>query len=101
MTIDEGVVGNVGVATEISDISIQSGDRAYFRFLVAIFVSGCRSTSDSVGSMTIESGVVGNADVATEISLISQSSPEIWRTFGYRSPFWFPVVGRRRTVLAV
>ena len=57
--------------------------------------------SDSVGSMTSESGVVENVGVATGTSLISQSSPEIKRTSGYRSPFWFPVVGRRRTVLAV
>ena len=49
---------------------------------VAILVSGCRPTSDSVGSMTIESGVVENVGVATGISLISQSNPEIWRTSG-------------------
>ena len=42
-----------------------------------ILISGCRPTSDSVGSMTSESGVVENVGVATGISLISQSCPEI------------------------
>ena len=49
--------------------------------------------------MTIESGVVENVGITTGISLISQSSPEIKRSSGYRSPFWFPVVGLRQAVV--
>ena len=47
-------------------------------------VSGCRLTSDSVGSMTIDPGVVEIVGVATGLPLISQSSPEIKRTSGLR-----------------
>ena len=66
-----------------------------------ILICECWPTSNSVGSMTSGSGVVESVDVATGISLISQSSPEIYSTSGFGSPCGFPVVGRRRTVVAV
>ena len=78
MTIDPGVVENVGVATGISLIS-QSNQEIWRTsgLRVAILVSGSRPTSDSVGSMTIESGVVEIVGVATGISLITESSSEL------------------------
>ena len=59
MTIESGVVENVGVATGISLISQSSPEiKRTSGLRVTILVSGCRLTSGSVGGMASESDMI-------------------------------------------
>ena len=88
VTIDSGMVKNVGIAVGISvichsipEIQCNSG------LLAAILNCASRQTSGNVGSVTIDPGMVENMGVAVGISVICHSVPEIQCTSGLFSHF--------------
>src|SRR5208282_1760632 len=58
-------------------------------FLAAIAISGCRPTSDNVGTSSSKSAMVENISVAFEISLLSHSVPELYLLPVYRPHCYF------------
>ena len=59
------------------DISFRLGVITTSGLQVAITISGCRPTSDNVGTSSIVSGMVKNVGVAVGISLLSHSVHEL------------------------
>jgi hypothetical protein len=76
--LESGMVENMGLGVGISTISQSRPEICkYFRFQLAISISGSRRVSGNVGTGLVESGMVENMGLGVGISTISHSRPEI------------------------
>ncbi len=73
-----GMAEIMGYGVGISTISHSRPEICkYFRFQLAISISGSRRVSGNVGTGLVESGMVENMGLGVGISTISHSRPEI------------------------
>ena len=94
VTIDTGMVKNVGVAVGISTISHSVyGKHSTSGLVPAILNYGGRLTSADAGNVASGSGMVEDVGVAVGISTISHSVPEKHSTSGLQSAILKHVAG--------